>query len=570
MSGLFVILPPAPVAPPASSRGAVEQALKRLCGPILPSPPTDDERDSYLATRHRRWPFVYLFVAQLATTTCFALVVGRSVDTALALVFLTFMVPPMVVNLWLRVRRGRTTLAEHRARVEGWQPVRWASVDVLLPCCGEDPDVLANTFAALSQLRWPGRLQVHVLDDADQPEVGALARHYGLGYRVRPDRGVWKKAGNLISAFDRTDGEFVVVIDADFVPRSDFLHETLPYFDDPRTGIVQTAQYFDSVGVTTYARYAGALQELFFRWTQTSRDAHGAAICAGTNVVYRRTAVRAAGGFAKVPLGEDVHSGIKLNVAGWQTRYLPLVLAKGLAPDSWSALTNQQYRWCRSSMLLMVSSMFRQAPMSWQQRTCFWAAFLYYMASASLAVTTVLPTIVALWLYPDDIRWWHYLPTLPALLAGLLVFPRLARGWDLRIYRVCMINTFCHVLAVYDALHGRVAAWVPTGAKSGSDPKPTADARPTTDARPARASRAQRKVPAKVALLVRGWLITVQLLVWTGIARAVSEHQPLAYLPAIALALIQLVLLGPLLWRLDPKPVHRAVDRTALPWEVAA
>ena len=79
---------------------------------------------------------------------------------------------------------------------------------------------------------------------------------------------------------------------------------------------MQTAQYFDvDERVNEFARYAGALQELFFRWIQPARDTYEAAICAGTNVVYRRAAVEAAGGFAKVPLGEDVHSGVKLWVA---------------------------------------------------------------------------------------------------------------------------------------------------------------------------------------------------------------------------------------------------------------
>ena len=42
-------------------------------------------------------------------------------------------------------------------------------------------------------------------------------------------------------------------------------------------------------------RYAGTLQEIFFRFIQPARDRHKAAICAGTNLVYRRAAVRPRG-----------------------------------------------------------------------------------------------------------------------------------------------------------------------------------------------------------------------------------------------------------------------------------
>ena len=138
-------------------------------------------------------------------------------------------------------------------------------------------------------------------------------------------------------------------------------------------------------------RYAGTLQEIFFRFIQPARDRYKAAICAGTNLIYRRAAVVAAGGFAQVPIGEDVHSGVKLWWAGYETRYLPLCLAKGVAPTDFASLANQQARWCRSSMMVMVDKYFLEAPFTWQQRAAFWAAFLYYMSSAALLLTGPFP-----------------------------------------------------------------------------------------------------------------------------------------------------------------------------------
>ena len=112
--------------------------------------------------------------------------------------------------------------------------------------------------------------------------------------------------------------------------RPEFFYETMPYFSDPHVGIVQTAQYYEvsNPSFSYIQRYAGTLQEIFFRFIQPARDRYKAAICAGTNVIYRRAAVLAAGGFAWVPIGEDVHSGVKLAWAGYETRYLPLCLAK--------------------------------------------------------------------------------------------------------------------------------------------------------------------------------------------------------------------------------------------------
>lgn len=80
-----------------------------------------------------------------------------------------------------------------------------------------------------------------------------------------------KKAGNLRHAFARTSGEAVVIFDADFCPRSDFLRETLPYLMDPSIGIVQTPQCFRWCKEQTWIeKGAGTSQEFFYRMEQAS------------------------------------------------------------------------------------------------------------------------------------------------------------------------------------------------------------------------------------------------------------------------------------------------------------
>ena len=185
------------------------------------------------------------------------------------------------------------------------------TVDVFLPSCGEPLAVLDNTFRYVSTLTWSGPKTVYVLDDSARENVRDLADRYGFRYIVRPNPGEMKKAGNLTHALGISSGDFIAVIDADFAVRPEFLYETMPYFSDPKVGIVQTAQYYDvsNRSFSYIQRYAGTLQEIFFRFIQPARDRYKAAICAGTNLVYRRSAVMAAGGFAWVPIGEDVHSG---------------------------------------------------------------------------------------------------------------------------------------------------------------------------------------------------------------------------------------------------------------------
>jgi cellulose synthase (UDP-forming) len=510
----------------------------------LPQPPDRREKYAYFG-KQRRWVFAWLLVAAVGVLYGYVHVAEHAWAVApLMWLLLMIMVPPVVVNFWLRIGRPRLTLAEHQATVDGYRE-HGESVDVFLPSCGEPLAVLNNTFSYVSKITWRGVKTVYVLDDSARDQVRDLADRYGFRYVVRPSPGVMKKAGNLTHALDISTGDFIAVIDADFAVRREFFHETMPYFVDPKVGIVQTAQYFDvsDRSFSYIQRYAGALQEIFFRFIQPARDRYKAAICAGTNLIYRRAAVVAAGGFAQVPIGEDVHSGVKLWWAGYETRYLPLCLAKGVAPTDFASLANQQARWCRSSMMLMIEKHFQEAPFTWQQRAAFWAAFLYYMSSAALLLTGPFPTLAMVWFFPHNIYPHNYLPILPALAAGVFVFPLLSRGWRPTIWRVCMINSCCHVYAVWYAMRGRVAEWVPTGA-----------------------SPDRGQVPVMVNRILCTWIVLVQGLLWWGLALRVHEFGWHPYWATELLGGVQLYMMAPLM--MPRKGVWRRVQTTTA--EVAA
>jgi cellulose synthase (UDP-forming) len=496
-----------------------------VSGAYLPVPPTRAEKYLYFG-KTPRWAFTVLLLASGGILYGFGHVAERAwAVSPFMWLLLAVMVPPVAVNFWLRTGRPRLSLEQHQGTVGRWRG-GGQSVDVFLPSCGEPLEILANTFHHVSRLAWRGPRAVWVLDDSAREEVRELAEGFGFRYVVRPDRGVLKKAGNLIHAFGISHGDFIAVLDADFAVRPDFLYETLPYFDDPRAGIVQTAQYFDVKGASfTYIqRYSGALQEFFFRFIQPARDRYKAAICAGTNLVYRRAAVEAAGGFARVPIGEDVHSGVKLWHAGYETRYVPLCLAKGVAPTDFASLANQQTRWCRSSMLLMVDEHFQAAAFTWQQRAAFWAAFLYYMSSAALLLVGPFPAVAMLWFFPGHVYPRNYLFMLPALAATLFVFPAIIRGWRPTIYRVCLINSCCHLYAIWFAIRGRVAEWVPTGAAAKGG-----------------------RVPEMVNRILVTWIVVVQAAVWGALALRLHELGIGRCWATLALVCLQSYMVAPLL-----------------------
>jgi len=302
----------------ASVRGA-----HRRRGPLPPDAPDDSERDSYA------WRSLPYLAAGLVTSAACIIVAQALFEVRNAadepLVILPFAAYTALYALYHGVSlpanfAGRSfDLEAHVARVAAWSPRCSPSVDIFLPICGEPIELLHNTWEGVFELihAYPGEARVYILDDGPSEEARLVAPSFGFGYVRRVPVRYHKKAGNLNHAFARTGGEHVVIFDADFRPRPDFLAQTLPYMDDRDVGIVQTPQFFRATpGQTWIERAAGTTLEIFYRSVQVSRDRFGSALCVGSNAVYRREALSRSGGFTMIPYAEDSHTGLDMHFHG--------------------------------------------------------------------------------------------------------------------------------------------------------------------------------------------------------------------------------------------------------------
>lgn len=416
----------------------------------------------------------WLLVAQAISFALIAWSIARfaTADSRLLL----FLLPMSLYTVTLAVslvssgRKKRTGVSDHFMRVVGYQPERYPTVDIFLPTAGEPLEVLRNTYTYVSRLEWPARLMVYVLDDGVREEVHALAESFGFEYRSRPDPGYLKKAGNLRYGYEQSDGDLIAIFDADFVPRSDYLCELVPYFDEPDVGIVQSPQFFDTKkGMHWLQRCAGATQELFYRWIEPARDRSRAAICVGTCAIYRRASLAKTGGFAQIGHSEDVHTGVNLMKAGFHVRYVPIVVSKGLCPDTLAGFLNQQYRWCTGSMSLLADQSFHAAArITFRQRICFWAGFLYYISTGLNAFVAPLPALAMLYLLPQWIEPMNSIWLLGALCLWFLILPLVMKGrWRVDVLRVQLLYSFAHAVAIFHVLTGQTKEWVATGTANG-------------------------------------------------------------------------------------------------------
>jgi cellulose synthase (UDP-forming) len=433
----------------------------------LPHPPTDTEKLLYA---DRRLPVLVLsslvsFGCLLATQIWF---MRMSPWLLLLIPMFAFTVVYYVISLVVNIFTPGFDLAAHQKLVREYAPEHHPSVDVFLPVCGEPIDVLRNTWQHVHRMatHYPGRVHVYVLDDSATDERAAMALGFGFVYQRRPNRGWFKKAGNMRYAYQRTLGDYILVLDADFCPRDDMLDEMVPYFAaESDLGIVQSPQYFRTHrGQGWLERGAGAVQELFYRSVQVSRQAHEAAICVGSCALYRREALDAIGGSTLIEHSEDVHTGFDMRRKGWRLRYLPVPLAAGLCPADVNSFFTQQYRWCSGSMSLLGSTKFWNTRMRVRTRMSYLSGFCYYAHTALATFVGPLVPIIMLTEFPHFVKLGNYALVVPSIIYNLLVFPSWHRcSYRFECWTVKMVYGWAHVWAIWDILRGQSMGWQPTG-----------------------------------------------------------------------------------------------------------
>jgi cellulose synthase (UDP-forming) len=432
---------------------------------VLPAAPDDTEKYAYV---QRNLPYLTTCLCIGAACIIISQVRFEADDLMLwpFMIFTASYICYQAITLPVNFAGAGFDLPAHRARVREWRPPSYPGVDFFLPICGEPIELLRNTWRAVSDLiaSYGGAATAYVLDDGPSDEARAVSESFGFRYVRRPDLRAYKKAGNLRYGFARTCSEYIVILDADFAPRADFLAETLPYMDDPSMAIVQTPQFFRSSADQTWIeRAAGPIQEVFYRTVQVARNRFDAAICCGTSAVYRRSALEPQGGPTLIPYAEDVHTGLDVRRAGWTMAYLPIVLSTGICPDNLDAFVRQQYRWCSGNVGIVFSRRLWSVPMTIPARLAYISGFLYYTFTALLIFFGPIIPIVMLAFLPGQIRLRNFIILLPAMLTGFVLYPLWHRSrYSPGVLPLGIARGWAHVFAIWDGARGKSMGWHPT------------------------------------------------------------------------------------------------------------
>jgi len=249
---------------------------------------------------------------------------------------------------------------KNRKNVAGPPPEinEWPRVTVQLPIYNERY-VIERLIEAVAQFDYPRELfEIQVLDDStdETREVAAncVQRHRDLGlpitYIHRKNREGFK-AGALRNGLRFSTGELVAIFDADFIPPADFLRRTVPYFVDPKLGMVQTRWSYINRNYSPLTEVEAILLDGHFAIEHSSRFRSGLFFnFNGTAGIWRRAAIDDAGGWEHDTLTEDTDLSYRAQLRGWQFLYVPEIDCPSELPVDMNAFKTQQARWAKGLM----------------------------------------------------------------------------------------------------------------------------------------------------------------------------------------------------------------------------
>jgi cellulose synthase (UDP-forming) len=276
---------------------------------------------------------------------------------------------------------------------------QWPAVDVLIPTLNEPLSVVRFTALAAMNIDWPAdRLNVYILDDGHREEFRAFAEEAGIGYMTRDDNR-HAKAGNINRALAQIGSPFVAVFDSDHVPTRSFLQVTMGWFlRDRKLGLLQTPHHFYSPD--PFERNLGQFRitpnegELFYGVVQDGNDFWNAAFFCGSCAVLRRSALDQVGGIAVETVTEDAHTSLRMQMRGWNTAYINIPQAAGLATERLCAHVRQRIRWARGMVqVLRIENPLFAPGLRPAQRLCYFNAMSHFLFALPRLIFLTAPLI---------------------------------------------------------------------------------------------------------------------------------------------------------------------------------
>jgi len=294
-------------------------------------------------------------------------------------------------------RSGQADDAQKRMEREGDFP----AVDIFICTYDEPLEILERSILTALALDYPDAT-VWVLDDTRRGWLREYCMKAGARYITRGDNRD-AKAGNLNNGLAvtaaQTNAPVILVLDADFAPRRDFLKRVAGLLSNPDVAVVQTPQFYCNPDPIQHNLLAAQSwvddQRFFFDVFQPAKDAWGCAFCVGTSFVVRRDRLNEIGGFPSQAISEDINLTYTMLARGYETWWLNEKLSIGLSAEGIPEYITQRARWCLGTIQV---ALLRDGPLfgsgfTFTQRWHYLHGVLNWLCKPFVVLLLVAPPI---------------------------------------------------------------------------------------------------------------------------------------------------------------------------------
>jgi cellulose synthase (UDP-forming) len=203
-------------------------------------------------------------------------------------------------------------------------------------------------------------------------------------------------------ALTQMNSSYVTIFDCDHVPTRSFLQMTLGWMlADPNLAMLQTPHHFYSPdpferNLLQYKTIPNEA-ELFYGIVQDGNDFWNATFFCGSCALIRRSALDSVGGIATETVTEDAHTSLRMQKRGYNTAYINIPQAAGLATETLAAHVGQRIRWARGMIqIFRTDNPLLARGMKFTQRLCYLNAMIHFLYAVPRLVFLGAPLVYML------------------------------------------------------------------------------------------------------------------------------------------------------------------------------
>ncbi|MET1255104.1 glycosyltransferase [Aliikangiella maris] len=224
-------------------------------------------------------------------------------------------------------------------------------VTVLIPAWNEQVGIIKTLNSVLDA--YYNNLEVIVINDGSTDKTHDLVTQFlsdyqhiqfckpKIKYLRLPNGG---KARALNQGLKFASGEIIITVDADSVMDKDTVTNLVKRFNDPKVGAVA-----GNVVIGNKKKPLAIIQQLEYLYGFFFKRAdsvfNSVYIIGGAAAAYRKSVLKAVGGFDHQIITEDIEMSTRILAKGYKTRYAADAVVYTEGPADWTGLCNQRLRW---------------------------------------------------------------------------------------------------------------------------------------------------------------------------------------------------------------------------------